>query len=253
LRLGTDAGLWRLLDRLGIRYKRARDYLHSPDPKYAEKLALVEECLQKAHADPVRYVLLYLDEFTYYRQPTLSFDYAKQGTKQPLARRSYRSNAWFRVVATLNAITGQVTYSQRSRIGLVQLSNFYAQIRAAYPLAETIYIVQDNWPIHAHPDVLARLQPQLLPWPPRVPGNWKTTPRASALKDTLPIQLLFLPTYASWTNPIEKLWRWLKQTVLHLHRYADDWITLRQQVATFLNRFGNGSLELLRYTGLLHG
>jgi len=26
----------------------------------------------------------------------------------------------------------------------------------------------------------------------------------------LPIQIVQLPTYASWTNPIEKLWRKLK-------------------------------------------
>ena len=37
----------------------------------------------------------------------------------------------------------------------------------------------------------------------------------------LPIQLVPLPTYASWCNPIEKLWRQLRQELLHLHRFAD--------------------------------
>ena len=251
LRLTTSGGLSQLLDRLDISYKRGRDYVHSPDEHYTEKLALVEQCLQQACDNPERYVLLYQDEFTYYRQPTLSFAYAQRGAEQPLARRSYRSNSWFRVVAVLNAVTGQVIYRQHSRIGLTQLSDFYATVQSVYPKAETIYIVQDNWPIHFHPDVLARLQPQYFPWPPRVPGHWSTQPRASAVKDELPIQLLSLPTYASWTNPIEKLWRWLKQEVLHLHLSADDWPGLRQQVAAFLDRFADGSSELLRYTGLL--
>jgi hypothetical protein len=253
LRLTTTGGLSQLLDRLNISYKRGRDYVHSPDVYYTEKLMLVERCLQRARADPKRYVLLYQDELTYYRQPTLSSAYAQRGDEQPLARRSYHSNSWFRVVAVLNAVTGQVTYRQHSRIGLTQLSDFYAIVRATYPDAEVIYIVQDNWPIHFHPDVLARLQPQHFPWPPRVPAHWSTQPRPSAIKDELPIQLVCLPTYASWTNPIEKLWRWLKQEVLHLHLYADDWPGLRQQVAAFLDRFAGTSSDLIRFTGLLLG
>ena len=59
-----------------------------------------------------------------------------------------------------------------------------------------------------------------------------------------------LPTYASWTNPIEKLWRWLRQEVLHLHRLADRLEELRAEVRRFLDRFALGSLELLRYVGL---
>ncbi|MGQ9628202.1 MAG: transposase [Anaerolineae bacterium] len=43
--------------------------------------------------------------------------------------------------------------------------------------------------------------------------------------------MLCLPTYASWFNPIEKLWRWLKQDVLHLHRLNEDWQALIQRVA----------------------
>ena len=47
--------------------------------------------------------------------------------------------------------------------------------------------------------------------------------------------VVFLPTYAPWTNPIEKLWRKLKQEVLHLHRYEDDWEGLKNRVACYLD------------------
>ncbi len=59
-----------------------------------------------------------------------------------------------------------------------------------------------------------------------------------------------LPTYASWANPIEKLWRWLRQDLLHLHRLAGDLAGLRAAVERFLERFAHGSLALLRYVGL---
>lgn len=55
-------------------------------------------------------------------------------------------------------------------------------------------------------------------------------------------------------NPIEKLWRWLCQEVLHLHRLADAWEELQGAVDRFLERFAQGGspycLALLRYVGL---
>jgi len=136
------------------------------------------------------------------------------------------SNTQTRVVAVLNAVTGQVTYWQRSKIGAEALVLFYAQIRSVYPDASQIYVAQDNWPVHKLDLVYQALQLQRL-------------------------TLLFLPTCASWLNPIEKLWRWLKQDVLHLHRLAAQLKKLRQQVLAFLDQFKNGSDDLLRYVGLL--
>ena len=252
LRVTTVGGLSQLLDRLGIGYKWARSYIHSPDAYYDDKLSVIQLCLLRTWYEPERYVCLYQDEFTYYRHPTLARDYEIKGHTQPLARLSCQSNTHFRVTAVMNAITGQVTYRQRSKITLEQLSDFYAGVSIAYPDAEEIYIAQDNWPVHLHPDVLARLQPQdFFPGPPKVPPNWPTKPKPGAIQDNLPIRLLLLPTYASWLNPIEKLWRWLKQDVLHLHRMSGDWPALKQAVADFLDGFKNGSPELLRYAGLL--
>jgi len=252
LRVTTAGGLWQVLDRLGISYKWGRYYIHSPDEYYADKLSVIQLCLLRAWYEPEHYVFLYQDEFTYYRQPTLARAYEIKGHPQPLAHLSYQSDTHFRVVGALNAITGRVTYRQHSKVGLRQLSDFYAAVRADYPEAKEIYVAQDCWPVHFHPDVLARLQPQdFFPWHPKTPPNWPTEPSAKAVKDHLPIRLLLLPTYASWLNPIEKLWRWLKQDVLHLHRKSDDWQALKQTVADFLDGFKDGSPELLRYVGLL--
>lgn len=251
LRVATEGGLSQLLDRLGIVYKRARSYVHSPDPHYEEKQALIQQGLLRAWYDPERYVLIFQDEMTYYRQPTLVNALEARGVVQPLARWSYSSNTSFRVVAGLNAVTGQVTYRQHSQIGIRQLTNFYAALRADYPTAEAIYLVEDNWPLHAHPDVLACLEPQEFPWPPKLPATWPVSPRGKPPEVLLPLRMMWLPTYASWANPIEKLWRWVRQKVLHLHRLSDDWQTLEQQVADVLDQFREGSSELLRYVGLL--
>jgi len=251
LRLGTVVGLWRLLDRLGVSYKRARDYLHSPDREYKAKVTYIRQCLEQTLREPERYVLLYLDEFGFERQPTLSWAYTKRGTALPLAERSYRTNTLCRGIGALNALSGQLTYEQHSKITLPRLSNFYHHLVQDYNWAECIYVVQDNWPVHVHPDVMARLQEQTSPFWPSVPANWPDQPRPRAVHDSLPIQLLFLPTYSPWLNPIEQLWRWARQEVIHLHRFSDDWLTLKKRVLDFMARFASGSTELLNYVGLL--
>lgn len=217
--------IWQTLRRLGLRYKRGREYVHSPDPDYALKLAYIQAAQQLARQDPQRYVLLYQDEMTYYRRPSLARDYARLGSKQPLAYTGYRSNRQRRICASLNFLTGQVVAHQRTHIRRQALLAHYQALQAAYPQAEVIFVVQDNWPVHFHPDVLLGLVGQR-------------------------ITLLRLPTYAPWTNPIEKLWLRLRQEVLHLHRFEDNWLGLTQAVPAWLDQWRFPSSDLLHYVGL---
>jgi hypothetical protein len=254
LRLGTLGGLWRLLERLGLSWTRARAYVHSPDPDYAAKEAYIACLVAQGQARAGPFVTLYLDELTYYRQPTLAAAWEAQGPYQPLARRSYRSNTATRLIGTLDVRDGRVVYQQGARIGPRELVVFYHQLRAAYPAAERLYVIQDNWPWHFHPDVTVAPEPQEHPWPWYRPARWGTAPSPTARQRwgalQLPIQLVPLPTYASWLNPIEKLWRQLKQTVLHLHRCAARLDELRAEVAHCLDQFAAGSPALLTYVGL---
>ena len=151
----------------------------------------------------------------------------------------------------MNVLTGRVHWLQAKVVGRQALRDLYKGIAASYPNADTIYMVQDNWPVHFHPDVLAALEPQQWPWKWHVPGNWSTEPHKDVERLNLKIQLLPLPTYSPWLNPIEKLWRWLKQEVIHLHEFADETKTLREKVGSFLDRFKEGDNRLLHYTGVL--
>ena len=64
LQLETLSGLSQLLKRLGIRFKRARSYVHSPDADYEAKVSYLNLCRMRAWYEPMRYVFLYLDEVT---------------------------------------------------------------------------------------------------------------------------------------------------------------------------------------------
>jgi hypothetical protein len=247
LRLHSVGGISRLLKRLKIAWKRGRYHVHSPDSNYVAKLRSVK--LNLLQAGDRQRVFVFADEFTLYRHPSLANAFEQQGKSQPLAQLGYLGNYTWRIAAALNAYTGQVTYHQARVIDVTRMTLFHRKLYQAYP-ATDILLAQDNWPLHYHPDVLAALQPQELPFGLRVPPNWSKLPVRPIPAVRLPIRLFFLPTYASWTNPIEKLWRLLRQEVLHLHRYADDWQTLKQKVWAFLDQFQHGSTDLLRYVGL---
>ena len=254
LRLTHAGSLHRLLDRLGISRKRARDHLHSPDLQYLEKLRYVSDLLQEARKSGGRVVVAFVDELTYYRHPSPAEAYEQRGPIQPLARRGHGSDTKTRVIAAVDALTGKVTFAQGAKTDLPRIVGFYQALRGAHSGAERIYAVQDNWPVHFHPDVLCALEEQSRPFPFHPAKHWSTQPTPKAKKKWggwgLPIQIVPLPTYAPWTNPIEKLWRWGKQEVLHLHPWSEKLDTLREWFSGFLSRFAEGSEELLRYIGL---
>jgi len=250
LNLHTLPGMSQLLHRLRIHWKRGRHHVHSPDADYVAKLHTIRVNLLTSGIDWEQTVFLFQDELTFYRRPSLSFAYAAAGKEQPLAELGWKSNSSWRIAATLNAWTGQVTYAQGKCFDIPHLVAFYQKVTKTYPAAQIIKMAQDNWPVHFHPDVRVVLQPQEWPWEFHLPANWPTEASPSAPRLNLPIQILSLPTYASWTNPIEKLWRLLYQDVLHLHRFGDDWPALKLAVTDFLDQFATGSEELLRYVGL---
>jgi transposase len=225
LRDYTLAGIWSVLERLNLRYKRGRQSLHSPDADYDLKLMYVAAAHAQARANPQRVVLLYQDELTYYRRPSVAQAYALRGSKDPTACLGYRPNQKRRISGSLNAVSGQFHAQQLHRFGVAQLKRYYQQLEAAYPDATSIFLVQDNWPVHRHPNLL----------------DYFNTSR---------ITPLWLPTYAPWTNPTEKVWRWLKQDVLHLHDFVDDWHGLQAAVAAWLAQWQQPAHDLLCYVGL---
>jgi transposase len=219
----SRSGLSRLCKRLGLSRQRGRLHLHSPDPAYAEKVGRLDRALMLARTHPDRLTLCFGDEMSIYRQPTLADCWAPVGDA-PLAALSLHANTRYRLCGALDASTGQITVTQGSRITVAHLCRFLRTLRAQYP-DRHLLLVWDNWPVHTHPTVVAQ---------------------AAALH----IHLLWLPTYAPWLNPIEQVWRWLKHTVLHHHRLADDWTGLKATIATLLDQFASGSPALLRSVGL---
>lgn len=221
------SGVWRLMQRLQMGWRKARAAHFSPDPAYLEKQAYLLDTLQAVARAPDQLVLVFMDEMGFFRWPQGGYQWLPAAPEPSLVLPCDGNNRQWRMIGALNALSGQVNYLDNYIVGRRQVGQLYQLLDQTYPAARCIYVVQDNWSIHTHPDVLSVLA---------------SLPR---------LQTVPLPTYAPWLNPIEKLWRWLRQDVLRLHRYTADWPTLLAQVHAFLDQFAHGSQALLRYVGLL--
>ena len=220
-------GAWRALGRCRAGLRSGAVQRYSPGPDYIRRRDHLYGCMGEAAAAPGRIALVFLDEMGYARWPEPARDRAARAPEAPpSADRARSPNRLWRIIGALNALTGRVDFLEGYIVGRAKVIEFYEQLNRAYPDAGRLLVVQDNRSIHRHDDVVAALAK----WP-RIEPAW-------------------LPTYAPWLNPIEKLWRWLRQDVLKLHRLAADWASLRGRVNQFLGQFAPGSHALLHYVGL---
>lgn len=221
------SGVWRLLQRYKLKLRTAKVQQYSPDPDYEQKEVHLLDCLRKTAQNPEKRLFLFLDEMGYYCWAETTKVWAEAApSAPPLADRQQAKQQQWRLIGVLNALTGQVDYLDNYIVGRAKVIEMYRQICHRYQWASRIYVAQDNWSIHKHDDVIAALNQMPL------------------------IEPVWLPTYAPWLNPIEKLWRWLRQDVLKMHRLAAQWPELRQRVNTFLDQFAEGSPDVLQYVGL---
>jgi transposase len=223
----TLQGVWRACRRAGIRLRQARPRLYSPDPEYTTKRTTLLTLLQTMATDPEHIVVLFLDEMGYQRWPQPAPSFAPQAPTPPPTTQPDGKEAKHRIAGMLDAYSGRVLRVDGNRVGADRLVQLYRQLDAAYPIATHIHVIQDNWPVHDHETIRAALA---------------TMPRISRV---------WLPIAAWWLNPIEKLWRKLRQEVLRLHRLAEDWADIHATVRDYLAGFADASPALLDAVGLL--
>lgn len=221
------SGLSKLLKRMHVSYKRGRLAVHSPDLQYEVKLARIRQAYQQMQHDPTHVVLLYLDEHLVGRYPTLARCYSSTGAPGMLARQYAGYNSMLRLVGCLDAATGAVFAKRYGSVTVDNFLTFLQRVEEQYPNAEVIYIALDNWSVHVNERVLPALQ-------------------ARQSK----IQLLFQPTYAPWTNPMEKVWLRFNEDVSHMHPHWAKWQPWRLRIDDWIAKVRPASEAMVSATGL---
>jgi transposase len=214
------------LRRFSVIYKRGRHHVHSPDPLYDQKLAQIARARELAQQAPGQVVFLYADEHTAHLRPLVGRTYAASGDKGSKATGT--ASRLLRLAGALDVATGQVLVRRRGSFKVKEMYRFFFHIQEHYPQADVIYIALDNWPVHFHPYVLRNLA--------HIHSK---------------IRLLPLPTYAPWTNPIEKCWLKLNREFMSQHSYGRSIRAFHDALDLWLDKHREESAALLHEVGLL--
>jgi transposase len=222
------SSIWYLLRRMGMSYKRGRDFIRSPDVAKELKIRRIRAYLGSARQNPDQVAYLFLDEFSFYRQPKVATAWwPVGGALQPPARRSCTNDTRGRIVGAINAVDGELSFRIASAITVEVLCDFLGELRQKYNHGQKIYLVLDNWySVHNHPQTLQTME-------------------------QLGITPLFLPTYCPESNPIEKLWQGLTRDILTLHRDSENFSALKEHVSDWLSQIP--AEDILQMVGLLSG
>jgi len=222
----TLSAVSQLLTRFDLVYKRGRQHVHSPDPLYDQKLIQINRARELAQQAPGHVVFLYEDEHTTNVRPLVGRTFVGRGRIQSEATGA--ASHPVRLAGVLDVATGQVLVRRRTSFNVKEMYRFFYHIEQHYPEADVIYIALDNWPNHFHgyvKDHLAKIQSK--------------------------IHLLPLPTYAPWTNPIEKFWLKLNRQFMRQHRYGRSLRAFQDALDLWLDKHREESAALLHEVGLL--
>jgi DDE superfamily endonuclease len=201
--------------------------VHCPDLLYDLKLVRIRAAYQQMHEHPTRVVLLYLDEHLVGRYPTVARCSSSTGSPGMEARQYAGYDSMLRIVGCLDAESLAVIAKRYGSVNVDTFLTFLQLVEKQYPDAEVLSIALDNWSVHIHERVLPALQ-------------------ARQSK----IQLLFQPTYAPWTNPIEKVWLRFNEDVSHMHPHWAKWQPWRLRIDDCIAQVRPPSQAMLQATGM---
>lgn len=212
-----------LLKNLGFSYQKAAfvsEHLN-PEVRRAWKQAVWPEALRQARAKNA--LLLFGDEASFPQWGTLTYTWARKGT-QPLVKTSGKRKG-YKVFGLIDYFSGRFFHCATT--GKLNSASYEAFLRQV--LAQTtqhIVLLQDGARYHT----------------------------SAALKQFFAqhaarLTVFQLPSYSPDFNPIEKLWKKIKEQDTHLH-YFPDFAALVEKVDAALIKFGDRPAEILALFGL---
>lgn len=204
----SPAHLGRVLNGAGLSFQRTRSWKASPDPDYEHKAARVLALYERAPEDGA--VISFDQMGPLSLRPTHGSGWARRG-------RPERHRATFNRRHGIRYGFGALDVHQdRLRLRLMRRRRgqdtlaFMRQVRLCYPRAIRLYWIQDN-----------------------LSANW--TPDIREFAERNNIELVPLPTYASYLNRVEAHFRPITEFVVNNADYI-DWTSFQHALANHVRR-----------------
>lgn len=207
----SPATLSRLLAAAGLSFQRTRSWKASPDPDYAAKAERVLALYERA---PKGSVVISFDQMgPVSLKPIHGRGWAPRGRPERLRATYHRRSGVRYVMGAYDVHRDYLRTRMRPRrTGAANLA-FMRQIRLCYPRRQRIFWIQDN-----------------------LSANWTPDIRSFAADNR--IELVAVPTYASYLNRIECHFGPIQEFVFNNTDYL-DWDAARHALAGY-TRYRNG-------------
>jgi transposase len=168
-------------------------------------------------------LLLFGDEASFPQWGTLTYTWARRG-QQPKVKTSGKRKG-YKVFGLIEYFTGRFfSQGQEGRLNSTAYIAFLQ--RVLEHTTQPIVLIQDGAKYHTSAET-----------------------KAFFARQTIRLQVFQLPTYSPDYNPIEKLWKKIKQHETHLH-YFPTFEALTEKVEQALLTFANAPEEVLALCGL---
>lgn len=173
---------------MGLSYTRPTYTLKKAEP--VKQTVFKEELqkLKKKIIDSEEITLLFQDESTIRDYQAIMKSWFIKGKQRKIP--TYGKHKSAKLLGVLDYETGKILLQETETLDAEVFENFLEKILQSYP-SRQIYLVLDNARIHH----AKKLQPYLTQHPR--------------------LKLVFLPPYSPDLNPIEGLWRWIKDSCIN--------------------------------------
>ncbi|RCX18053.1 transposase [Fontibacillus phaseoli] len=214
----TLKGISKMLNRLGFSYTKATYTLvraNKEERKHFREVTLPELKEELNHGKISH--LLFEDESMIRAYLALQYNWFPKGQQRKIA--TYGEHKGAKLFAAIDYETGQVTHREEENFDTKAFQRFLVDILHAYPKGKLVMIL-DNARAH-HADEIQKF-----------------------LREHSRLQLVFLPKYSPELNPVEGLWKWLKQDVVN-NVFFHKFYIIRSHVAAFMKRVNQHPLEAI--------
>jgi transposase len=212
-----------LLKNLGFSYQKAAFISDHLDEHKRQEWRTITwpQILRKAQAQKA--LLLFGDEASFPQWGTLTYTWARRG-QQPIVKTSGKRKG-YKVFGLIDYFTGCFFYQgQEGRLNSAAYIAFLTRVLEG--TTQPIFLIQDGAKYHTSAET-----------------------KAFFAQQTARLQVFQLPTYSPDYNPIEKLWKKIKQQETHLH-YFPTFEALTEKVEQALLKFTNAPAEILALCSL---
>jgi transposase len=211
-----------LLKNLGFSYQKAKFVSDHKDPETRKQwVEKIWPEIRKLAVEKKAY-LLFGDEASFPQWGTLSYTWAIKG-KQPVVKTSGNRKG-YKVFGLIDYFSGRFFY--KCREGMLNSESYAAYLKEV--LSKTrkhIILIQDGAKYHT-----------------------SNAMQTFFSKHSKRITVFQLPSYSPDFNPIEKLWKNIKEKDTHMH-YFPTFETLKNKVTETLLRFENMQSDILTLFG----